>query len=167
MKTPGGVGPTGLYPNSAADYPVPLIDQLSKPFWNGVTEGRLIIQECKDCGFLIHWPKWVCPACLSMRLGSREVSGKGWLYSYTIVEHSYHPGLSSITPYILAVVELSEQKDLKLVTRLIDVPTSQVRADMAVECRFTEVAPGLTLPLFTRADDPARVTKRLNDKDQS
>ena len=54
----------------------------------------------------------------------------------------------------LAVVELVEQANLKMVTNLVDYDKDALRIDMPVRVAFREVAPGLTLPLFAPARRP-------------
>ena len=56
-------------------------------------------------------------------------------------------------PYVLAVVELDEQEDLKLVTNIVDAAEENVRCGMRVHVVFREISPGLTLPLFVPDDD--------------
>ena len=46
------------------------------------------------------------------------------------------------------VVELAEQKHLKMVSNVVDIDPDEVRIGMAVEVVFTQVAPGVTLPRF-------------------
>jgi uncharacterized OB-fold protein len=131
-----------LYP------PLPQPDPLTQFFWDGVNEHRLVILRCDACGFYLHLPKVVCRNCLSTSLTPTEVSGRGTLTTWTIPMQPFDPYYQSRVPYVLAVVELEEQPNLKLVTNIVDCAEEDLRIDMAVEVTFREVAPGCTLPLF-------------------
>ena len=129
--------------------PMPVPDELSRFFWDGVKAHRLLIQRCVDCGKYIHWPRPICRFCLSSNLEPQQVSGKGTLWSYTVMMYPYHPGFE--IPYTLASIELVEQQGLKLVSNVIDCPEPKLRVGMPLEVVFSEVSPGLTLPLFRPA----------------
>ena len=128
--------------------PRPEPDELTRFFWDGVNQHKLLIQRCQDCGVYVHWPKPICTKCLSANLAPSEVSGRGVLYSYGVAMQAFHPGFADKLPYIIAVVELEEQKDLKLVTNIIECPEEEVSVGMPVEVVYREVEEGLTLPLF-------------------
>lgn len=134
-----------LYP------PLPDPDDLTRFFWEGVKQHRLLILRCQECGNYIHYPRPICNKCLSMNLAPDQASGRGTLYSYTVTMQAFHPYFVDKVPYILAVVELSEQEGLKLTTNIIDCPENRLHIGMPVEVVFREVAPGFTLPLFRPA----------------
>ena len=128
--------------------PLPDPSPLTQFFWDGVAEHRLMILQCQDCQHFIHWPREVCRFCLSTDLAPTEVSGRGKLATFTIPMQPYDPFYLSQVPYVLAVVELDEQENLKVVTNIVDCAEEDVTIDMPVEVTFREVAPGVTLPLF-------------------
>jgi uncharacterized OB-fold protein len=107
-----------------------------------------MILRCQDCQHFIHWPREVCRFCLSTDLAPTEVSGRGKLATFTIPMQPYDAFYMSQVPYVLAVVELEEQENLKVVTNIVDCAEEDVTIDMPVEVTFGEVAPGVTLPLF-------------------
>jgi uncharacterized protein len=141
--------PEGLYP------PVPAPDELTRFFWEGVLEHRLLILRCNDCGFYVHWPRQACPNCLSFSLAPAEVSGQATLVTWTFPSQPFDAYYRSHIPYALAVVELVEQPGLKMVTDLVDYDKEALRIDMPVHVVFREVAPGVTLPLFAPAPSGA------------
>ena len=98
-------------------------------------------------------PRVVCRFCLSKDLAPSEVSGRGVLETFTIPLQPFDPWFFEHIPYVLAIVELEEQEDLKLVTNIVDADEDDLRCGMAVHVVFREVAPGLILPLFA-LDDP-------------
>jgi hypothetical protein len=129
----------------------PIPDKDTEFFWEGARHGRLLILRCDDCGYYVHWPRPVCRRCLSSRLSPAEVSGRGTVYTYTVAVQSFHPWFESRIPYLLAVVELEEQRHLKLVTNLVECVEGDVQVGMAVEVVFEKLDDELTLPMFRPA----------------
>jgi uncharacterized OB-fold protein len=116
-------------------------------FWDAAREHRLVIQRCDDCAFYIHWPEVYCPRCGSERLSASEVSGRGTVYTFTIVQHVFHPGFADDVPYSLALIELEEQPGLRVVANIVDCPNDAVRIGMPVEVTFAP-AEDVVLPFF-------------------
>jgi uncharacterized protein len=131
--------------------PRPQPDALTEPFWQGCVDHRLVIQRCQSCRHFIHWPRPVCRFCLSTDLASAEVSGRGRLYSYTVVTQAFHPYYLDKLPYLLATVELEEQPGLMFFTRLTGCTEDEAEIGAAMEVVFEDAAPGLTFPLFRPA----------------
>lgn len=138
---------------TAADYPpIPEPDNLTRFFWEGVADHRLLILHCDACDTFIHYPRPICPNCLSMDdLAPKEVSGRGTVYSHTTTVQPFHPYYVDKVPYNLIIVALEEDDEVRITSNLIDVPNDDIRIGMPVQVTFQEVAPGLTLPLFTLA----------------
>jgi uncharacterized OB-fold protein len=129
----------------AGERPLPQPDDETAFFWEGAKAGRLMILRCDDCGTYIHLPKPACRSCGGERLSPAEVSGRGVVHSFT-VSHTPLPGFDP--PFAIVLVELEEQKGLRLVTNLVGVDPADVRIDTPVEVVFTPVADDVTLPLF-------------------
>ena len=138
--------------------PLPQPDALTQFFWDGTQAHKLLILRCQDCGHYIHYPRPICNKCLSTNLAPGEVSGKGVLDTYTIPMQPIDPYFIEHMPYVYAVVELAEEKNLKIITNIIDCTEEQLEIGMEVEVVFREVTPEVTLPLF-RPTDPARITR--------
>ena len=116
--------------------PRPVATELTQPFWEGTRAGRLLLQRCRDCG---HWrwtPQLACPACWSDAYDWAEASGRGSLYSYTVIHRSLDPA-RFVAPYILAVVALEEGPHM--LTNLVESAPEDVRIDMPVEVRFERI----------------------------
>ena len=75
-------------------------------FWNGLEEGRLLFQQCRDCG-LARFPfRMSCAGCGSVENSLIESGGSGVVYSCTRVERPLPPGFSA--PYTVVLVEVDE-----------------------------------------------------------
>ena len=64
------------------------------------------------------------------------VSGRGRVYTYTVNERAWFPGLE--VPYVIAIVQLDEQPDLRLMTNVVGCEPDQVEIDMPVHVEFRE-----------------------------
>lgn len=108
-------------------------------FWRAGHDGVLRILGCSSCEFLIHPPAPHCPRCGGSQTAPRDVSGRATVYSYTVV-----PGPA---PVVIAIVELAEQAELRLMTNIVDCPADSVRIGQSVEVTF-EPSDDLMIPLF-------------------
>ena len=135
---------------AAIPKPIPTPSEVTQFYWDGAKEHRLMIQRCNDCANYIHPPMVMCPKCQSMNLGASQVSGKGAVYTYTVVERMFHPGFADDMPYVLALVDLPEQHDLRLLTNILECPLDQLAIGMDVEVTFEE-REGYTAPQFRPA----------------
>jgi hypothetical protein len=140
--------------------PTPEPDELTRFFWDGVRDQRLLILRCNNCARFVHLPREVCPFCLSKDLAPAEVSGRGVVETFTIPLQPFHPWFQARVPYVLAVVELEEQEDLKLVTNIVGCDPDEVYCGMPVHVLFREVHPGLILPLFAPDKPPVTTGER-------
>lgn len=126
--------------------PLPIPNEDTKPFWDGLKEHRLRIQKCRQCGQFRFPPRVICPHCMSLESQWVEVKGMGTVYSFTIVHHAYTPAYESEIPYVVAIVELEE--GIRLITNIIGCKPEQVQIGMPVELAFEDVTPELTLHKF-------------------
>lgn len=136
---------------------IPVPNAQTAFFWEGARQKRLLIQRCNACGTFQHPPGPCCKKCLSFDLGSSEVSGRGTVYTFTVGTHSFHPWFDDRLPYLLAVVELEEQKNLKLVTNLVECTENDVHCGMEVEVTFEQRTDEVTLPVFRPRTDFAPI----------
>lgn len=132
--------------------PLPEPNETTRPFWEGTRSHQLRIQRCRDCRKYIFYPRAVCPFCLSEHLDWIVASGKGKVYSYTVVRRAMHPAFQEDVPYVLAIVELEEGP--RLTTNIIGVPPDEVRVDMPVRAAYDDVTPDLTLLKFEPLQGP-------------
>lgn len=129
--------------------PVPVVSPWARPFWEAARERRLVLQHCEDCGATIFYPRAYCPQCLSERLGWREASGRGTVYSYTVVEANAPSAFAADVPYVVAVIRLEE--GVQMLSNLVDCDFSRLRCDLPVEVTFEKLDDEFTLPKFRPA----------------
>jgi len=124
--------------------PRPSMTDDTRFFWEGVAEGRLLIQRCSDCGRLRHPPGPACPSCHSFAWETQQASGRGSVYSFVRFHHPQVPPFES--PNLIVLVELEE--GTRLISNLVGVEPDQVEVGMPVQVDFRQVDPELQLPLF-------------------
>jgi uncharacterized OB-fold protein len=125
--------------------PLPRLTPESDFYWTGGAAGELRILRCRDCRHYAHPPTPLCRSCGSDDLAPEAVSGRGTVWTFTISYQQLLPSLA--TPYVVGIVELDEQSDLHVTTRLVDVDPDDVAVGMPVEVRF-ERHDEVYLPLF-------------------
>ena len=133
--------------NEATERPLrprPSINRDNQFWFDGVADGKLLIQRCAGCGALRHPPGPVCPSCHSFEWDSIEASGRGTVYSFVINHHPPFPAFDYPLP--VALIELEE--GTRLVSNLVDVDLEAIAVGMSVEVEFIRHDPDLTLPAF-------------------
>lgn len=86
--------------------PYPQPDRDSAPFWEAQNRHELVFQKCTKCGVVRYIVGPLCPQCLSFEFQWIRSSGRGEIYSYTIVRHQTHPAFA--VPYTVLLVEMEE-----------------------------------------------------------
>jgi len=123
---------------------LPRLDDDNRFFWTSGADGRLRFLRCTRCGRLIHPPVPRCPYCLARDLVPEPVSGRATVTSFTVNHQAWIPGSE---PYVIGLVTIVEQDDIRLMTNLVDVQPEEIGIGMPVEVTF-EAAGDVFLPLF-------------------
>ena len=126
--------------------PLPRIDEESKGYWEACQRHELVIQQCTSCTAVRHYPRAVCPVCLSSAVEWVRCSGRGTVYTFTVTHQNQAPGFRDALPYVLAYVELAE--GVRMLTNIVDCAPDAVRIGMAVGVVFEDATPAVTLPKF-------------------
>jgi len=131
-----------------ADYlkPVPTIDSDTRNFWEGCKAHALRLPRCKGCDHLFYPPQALCPHCLSSDLEWVKASGKGKIYSMTIIHQNGSPGFKDETPYVMAYVMLDE--GVQMLSNVVGAEPYEVKVDMPVEVAFEDITEEISLPKF-------------------
>ena len=130
-------------------------------------EGRFVVQRGTACSKLRYPSGPACPYCMALTSDWADVSGKGVIYSYEVVEHPIHPAYRGRTPYSVVLVELDEQRGfptehdgLRVIAGLVDAEgnperTENVAIGKRVAVEFADLGDGLALPRFRLTDEPS------------
>jgi uncharacterized OB-fold protein len=108
-------------------------------FWQSLSEGRFLLRYCASCGRPHWYPRAVCPFCSSADTEWREASGRGIIYSYSIMRRAK-------TPYAIAFVTLDEGPTL--MTNIVDCDFDSIKIGQKVELAIKKREDGLPLHMF-------------------
>jgi uncharacterized OB-fold protein len=117
--------------------PQPQPTPASEPFWSGLSNQQVLLQQCDDCSKWVYYPRSHCPHCLSPELIWKEVAGAGTLYSFTVARQATAPQFAAETPQLIGVVELDE--GVRLNTVMINVDPEDLKVGMKVRPVFYEL----------------------------
>lgn len=129
--------------------PLPRVDEESKGFWEACQRHELYVQRCRACGSFRHYPRSVCPECLSGDTEWVRSSGRGTVYTFTVTYQNQAAGFRDDLPYALAYVELEE--GVRMLTNIVGCTPDAVCISMPVEVVFDDVTSEVTLPKFKPA----------------
>jgi uncharacterized OB-fold protein len=124
---------------------LPTLNDRNRPFWTGGANGQLLIQRCTACGRWVHPPVDACPSC-GGALVAEAVSGHGTIFTFTVNEQQFHPDVAP--PYVIAIVVLDEQDDLRLPTNIVDAEPESLEIGMPVHVQFEQHGE-VFVPVFT------------------
>lgn len=124
---------------SAGLIPAPAVNSESRPFWEAASRNSFLLPVCGACGSTHWYPRMVCPLCASQDVRWQTASGKGRLYSYSILRRGAQP-------YVLAYVTLDEGPTM--LTNVVECAFEQLRVGLRVEVKFVAAEGGLAVPMF-------------------
>jgi uncharacterized OB-fold protein len=127
--------------------PVPTLD--NQEFYAAARRGELRFQRCRACGRFRHYPRPLCPFCLAREFDWERSSGRGVVYTWTIVRGPTLPAFEAKLPY--NVVDVLLEEGVHFVSEVLDCPPDEIRAGMAVEAVLVPVGDEITLVKFRRA----------------
>lgn len=126
--------------------PVPLADTTTLPFWQAAAEHRLVVQCCAQCGRTRLPPAPVCSECRSDEAGWKEVSGRGEVYTYTVVHRPV--AANQPLPTIIAVIALEDSGGLRMISNLVQSDPESVEIGMPVQLVWEDMSDELAIPRF-------------------
>jgi uncharacterized OB-fold protein len=138
-------------PSDAPRRPFPVAHEHELPYWTAGARGELVVQRCGECQHLNHPPTLRCRHDHSADLEWTVVSGRARVEGWSVNEQQWFPGFPA--PYVVALVALDEDPSARLLTNLVNVKPSAIRAGMEVQARFERVVEPdgdgeVWLPLF-------------------
>jgi uncharacterized OB-fold protein len=99
------------------------------------------------------WPVKVrCIDCLSDDLRWEASTGRGTLYSFTLVHQLVHPGFKGEMPYNLALVDLDE--GVRVHSSIVGVAHDQLRSGMQLSVVFVPASEHIAVPMFEPVREP-------------
>ena len=108
MSSPSDILPTP-FPGAGELGPLlPPLTEQSKPFFDALREGRLVLQRCAGCHRVRGLVAPTCPYCGGQSFSFETMSGEGTVHSWIRYRRSYLPAFEALMPYVVLCVELDE-----------------------------------------------------------
>jgi uncharacterized OB-fold protein len=126
--------------------PLPSPDPETRRFWDALREHKLLFQKCQGCGTHFAPYQAICPKCWSDDVMDYKASGRGTVYTFSIVYRAPTPAFKPDLPYVVAIVELDE--GVYFTTNLVGCPIDEVFIGMEVEVVFEDATEAFTLAKF-------------------
>jgi uncharacterized protein len=120
----------------------PSVTPDTQPFWDAAAAGRLLVKRCLACREHHHYPRTICPFCGSDRTEWRDASGRGTIYSFSVMRRVP-------APYAIAYVTLEEGPTM--MTNIVDCNLDTIRIGQPVRVVFKPSDGGPPVPMFTPA----------------
>ncbi len=133
-------------PDPSHPKPLPVITEENRPFWEGCQQGKFLLQYCERCQRYQCYPRLYCMQCGFEGLRWREASGRGVIYSYTIIHQNKSPEFMPDVPYTVAIVQLEE--GTRLLSNIVDSAPAELHVDQPVSVVFEAVTDTISLPRF-------------------
>jgi uncharacterized OB-fold protein len=134
--------------NAPHPRPAPAASHDAK-FWEAIAAGELRIQRCADCATYRHPPAPLCATCGATADEWPVASGRGEVWSYTVIHPPTLPAFADRTPYGAVVVRLDE--GVFMVSNVVDCAVDDLAVGMRVEAAITTFDDDVALPLFRRS----------------
>jgi len=134
---------------AAPRFDLPTVEDETRPFWDAAAEGRLLIQRCNACDQWQYYPRPFCKRCWSEDLEWAEASGKGTIYTFSIVRRNDLPPFGDRVPYVPAIIDLEEGP--RMMSEVVDAALESIEVGQAVVVDFREIDDELKRPVFRPA----------------
>jgi uncharacterized OB-fold protein len=139
------------------DFPLPDTDwPPTREFWAAAARGELALPRCDACARWVWYPDGTCRFCGAQESTWTKVSGRGRLFSWSVVRRPFIPQLAADVPYVAGLVAIDEDPAVRIVSRIVDCDPARLAIDMTVRAvfrplRFPGVPGEVTAPLFVPA----------------
>ena len=94
----------------------PALTEETEAFWTAAAEGRLVVEQCTECGAASHPPRGMCRTCRNRTMAPLDLTGtSGEVYSYTVNHQRWQPDLE--VPFAIVLVEFPDHPGLRIAGR--------------------------------------------------
>lgn len=132
--------------------PLPDITEETRPFWDGLRQRTLRLQQCGNCDHVRYPVALWCPRCLDETSSWIAMSGRGEVVSTIVFHQVYHPAFADDVPYNVSLIRLDEGPTL--FSNVIGRPPSEVEVGDRVEIVYDDVTAEVTIPRFRASSAP-------------
>lgn len=96
-----------------------------------LNQGRFMLQRCRRSGEYVHYPRVAAPRTGSIDLEWVEASGRGVVYSTTVIRKK-----NPEENYNVALIDLEEGP--RIMSRIIGIPPTDVKIGLSVRAEVLE-----------------------------
>ena len=129
--------------------PAPVANADSKVYWEAAAREELLLRRCTACGKHHFPPRYLCPKCWSDELEWTKSTGKGAVYSLTVMYRAPMPAFAKRVPYVVALIDLDEGP--RMMANILGENALQTQVGDRVSVCFEARAGGSKLPQFKRS----------------
>jgi uncharacterized OB-fold protein len=102
-------------------------------FYKFLQQGKLMAGKCVKCGKIHLPPRPLCSNCYSKEFTWVQISGKGKLLTYTVINVAPQQ-FEALTPYAVGIVEMAG--GLKIPGMIQDIKQGQLKIGMELTLDF-------------------------------
>ncbi|MES2096550.1 Zn-ribbon domain-containing OB-fold protein [Sphingomonas sp. TF3] len=135
--------------STAPRFDLPTIEAETRPFWDALRQGVLMLGRCDSCARIHYYPRPMCPHCWSEAVTLVPAGGRGTLYTWSTVFVNDLPPFNAKLPYIAAQVDLDE--GVRVTTIITGAAPEDLSIGMPVEVGFEAISDDVTIPVFSPA----------------
>jgi len=137
------------------------IPDWQQPFWDSLRQRSIKVQRCASCGAFRHVPKEICAKCYSTSFSWEPVSGRGVVYTYTIVHRAPTAAYQGSAPYTIVHVAMDE--GFRIVGTMTGNDPDSMEIGAPVRVVYTDLAPEWTIVEFEPATDTHELVDNARD----
>jgi uncharacterized OB-fold protein len=119
--------------------PMPVPDNISRPYWEGANQGEFRFQRCSACGKAQFYSRYACVHCHSTKHEWQVAVGLGRVASFSVIHRAPLSSFAADTPYVLALVDLDE--GFRFMCNVLNCDPATVKIGMRVRVCY-ETRPG-------------------------
>jgi len=123
--------------------PAPPVNAENARFFEAAAQDKLLVGYCNACSAFHCYPRALCPHCLSDRTEWRAASGRGTIYTYSVMRRG--------VPETYAIAYVTLEEGVALLTNLVDCDFDALRIGQKVRVAFRAAEGGAIVPVFTPA----------------
>ena len=127
---------------STRKIPAPRVLPETQAYWEAANAGQLLVKKCQDCGEFHHYPRDICPHCLSANTVWEKAAGTGTVYSFSTMGKGE-------AAYTLALVTLDE--GVTMMSNLVDCDAASLAINQRVRVVFKPANESQAVPMFAPA----------------
>ncbi|MCR2811325.1 MULTISPECIES: Zn-ribbon domain-containing OB-fold protein [unclassified Microbacterium] len=119
----------------------------TEPYWKAANAGVLLLQKCAACARTQYYYRAHCSHCWSSEIEDLPSSGRGTVWTFSVVYRNATPEYNEDVPYVVGLVEL--EGGVKMLSKIVGGDPEAVDFGTPVQVIFARSPSGQNVPLFT------------------